>query len=406
MYALMTAVGIFPKASNCIKVPKNNYKLEIQGGGGFKLILPFDGNKFSITPFTRNLTNSPPVRTYAEYADDQGNPTEITININSLASPSWSFRMSPVSVVLDYAPFDKLTRIVGNLEGHNGVKTKIVQEENKSPRIVFGSVLSPIQEIVTILRDLGLPSPITMDFGNAGSDNKKFKLGFQLKLKLLGKDGIEIGCGKLKAALGLAASFSVPTFNRLKGDVFFTTSLSGDLQTAVIPKLVYAGGFFKFEIGFAPADLGEIREKHESAIKLAVGLIGSVGSKELIPRVLGIEGEVKRGIFMKIIGGSIKPGLLVGGSVTVILLNIKKGALGISFELEAQGTLYRSPDNENKMILDATATIALSINLAFFLEIEIGYEAPFKEEFDARYVGALTAAVLLVPPAGGVMVPI
>jgi hypothetical protein len=388
MYALMTAVGIFPKASNCIPIPTNNFALETQAGGGFKLVLPFPDNKFAVTPFTRNIANSPPVRTYAEYADDRGNQTEITIKIDSLASPVWSIKMSPVSVVLDFDPFDKLMRTVGAIEGQAGVPTQL-----SNPSIVYGSVLSPLQEIITILKDFGLPIPMQVSMSNAGSDNKKYKLTTSLAFK---KKDIDTGFGKLD--LKFVSKFKVGLGRTSPLDPFylkFVVKASGGLQQVIPPfaRLIYAGGLLELEIG-----ISDDGQKTKPSIKFAAGVVGSVGG-DIIPKLVKLEATVKRGYFIAFEDKTIKPGVLlgIGGKAGVLDLgDIGFGSLiGIGFEAEAKGTIARLP---NDMIeLKAGLTLAINISLAWVFNIETELETEYKEELPLDVVAGLGVAMALSP---------
>ena len=386
MYSLMTAVGIFPKASNCIPVPTSNYALEIQAGGGFKLVLPFADNKFPVTPFTltRNLTNSPPVKTYAEYADDQGKQTEVTIKIDSLASPVWSLKMSPVSVVLDYDPFDKLMRTVGTVEGQSGVPTQL-----SNPSIVYGSVLSPIQEIITILKDFGLPIPMPLVMSNAGSDNKKYKLTTSLSFK---KKGIDTGFGKLN--LKFVSKFKVGLGRQSALDPFyikFVAKASGDIQQAIIPKLVYGGGLLELEIG-----ISDDGQKTKPSIKLAAGVVGSVGG-DIIPKLVKLEATIKRGYFIAFEDKTIKPGVLLSISGEARVLDLGGFGLGsligIGIEAEAKGTIARLSDD--MVELKAGLTLAIHISLAWIFDIETELETEYKEELPLAVVAGLGVALAL-----------
>jgi hypothetical protein len=384
MYALMTAVGIFPKASNCIPVPTSSFALETQAGGGFKLVLPFTDNKFAVTPFTRNLTNSPPVRTYAEYADDRGNQTEITIKIDSLASPVWSIKMSPVSVVLNFDPFDRLMRTVGAIEGQSGVPTQL-----SNPSIVYGSVLSPLQEIITILKDFGLPIPMQVSMSNAGSDNKRFKLTTSLGFK---KKGIDTGFGKLN--LKFVSKFKVGLGRQSAQDSFyikFVAKASGDLQQAIIPKLVYGGGLLELEIG-----VSDDGQKTKPSIKLAAGVVGSVGG-DIVKNLVKLEATIKRGYFIAFEDKTIKPGVLlsISGEASVLDLgDFGLGSLiGIGIEAEAKGTIARLPDD--MVELKAGLTLAINISLAWVFEIETELETEYKEELPLAVVAGLGAALAL-----------
>ena len=388
MYALMTAVGIFPKASNCISVPTSNYGLEIQTGGGFKLALPFVDNKFAITPFTRNLTNSPPVRTYAEYADDRGRPTEVTIDIDSLASPGWSLKMSPVSVVLDFDPFDNLMRIVGNIEGQSGVPTQI-----SNPSIVYGSVLSPAQELITILKDFGLPIPMPVSMSNAGSDNKKYKLVAQMNFGKLGS--IATGVGKLKIKLKLKLKLETPRsplHSKIKDKIAFSVKVSGEFQQEILPpKLLFGGGLFQLEIG-----VSDDGDKVKPSIELAAGIVGSVGG-DVIPKLVKLEATVKRGYFLAFEDKTLKPGVLlgIGGQAGVLDFDdLGLGSLiGIGFEAEAKGSIGRIADD--KVELKAEITIAFSVCVAWMFEISSEIETEYKEELPLEVVAGLGVALAL-----------
>jgi hypothetical protein len=389
MYSLMTAVGIFPKASNCIPVPTSNYALEIQAGGGFKLVLPFADNKFPVTPFTltRNLTNSPPVKTYAEYADDQGKQTEVTINIDSLASPGWSLKMSPVSVVLDFDPFDKLMRIVGTVEGQSGVPTQL-----SNPSIVYGSALSPLQDLITILKDFGLPIPMPVLMSNAGSDNKKYKFAAQVSFGAL--EPIDTGFGKLKIKFKLKLKLETPRsplYSQIKDKITCVVKVRGELQQAFPPPpLLYAGGLFELEIG-----VSDDGNTVKPSVEFAAGIVGSVGGNILFGLVK-LEATVKRGYFLAFENELLpKPGVLLGIGGQAGVADFGKlglgSVIGISFEAEAKGSVGRISDDTVQ--LKAEITIAFSICVAVFFEISSEIETEYKEDLPLLVAIGLGAAL-------------
>jgi hypothetical protein len=294
VYALAGGVSLFPREDLCIALPAN-CSLQIPAPAQLRLVIPPQGDappdSFIVgAPSERIVTavNSS-LTVHVVYADENASKSVVTWKIDSTADPDWSFSMGPVSVLGDLGSFLGLMRVVGTLSARSGSATQLI-----NPRLVFGGAMAPVQDIINILTAIGIP--IALSFALT-STTLKIQSGAILKIPpsvpkppktdVVGDAYIDTGAGKLKGELrtgfGNAAEPGDKLFASFENwRLYF--ELSGALQVAIIAKVLYVGGAFKFQI--------EGRANQPTEITIMAGVLFGVGG-DLIKDVLSAQGSAQ-----------------------------------------------------------------------------------------------------------------
>jgi hypothetical protein len=368
VYALAGGVSQFPREDLCISMPAN-CSLQIPAPAQLRLVIPpqagAPADSFIVgAPAERIVTavNSS-LTVHAVYADENASKTVVTWKIDSTTTPDWSFSMGPVSVLGDLDSFLGLMRVVATLATQSGGAPQLV-----NPRLIFGGALSPVQSIINILTEIGLPIPFTFALT---SSVRKIQSGVILKIPPpVPKPGggvdeghIDIGAGKLKGELrtgfGNAAQSGDNLFTALENwRLYF--ELSGDLQVAIIPKILFAGGAFKFKV--------EGQSNQPTQITIVAGVIISVGG-DLITDVLKAEGSAMYGYVVLIKGSQVGFGI-------DIELKISASVLEGLAEVEVSGEFMAVADR----ISGDTVHVSGQVSLGF--EVTLGWV--FNESFEVE----------------------
>ena len=103
----------------------------------------------------------------------------------------------------------------------------------------------------------------------------------QLRLPKQANERIDIGVGKFQAASRSGAS-SRPR-SAARRAAASTVEMRGDVQQAIIPPVLFAGGQFRFVL--------EIAEDGKPLIELGVGTVASIGG-DLIKNLIEVEATV------------------------------------------------------------------------------------------------------------------
>jgi hypothetical protein len=160
-FALATATGLFPRIDACIPFPDANYSLAIGAGGNFTLQpAPFS---FTTPVLKRVLRQSTTVRSIAYTADENNNPSVVTIGIDTAAADPWLVNITNLSLATESGTIGEVTRVVGTIDSKAGAATQLADS-----RLVFGPPMKPAAALISFLENFGpLPPPgvaMTNDF--------------------------------------------------------------------------------------------------------------------------------------------------------------------------------------------------------------------------------------------------
>jgi hypothetical protein len=157
-FALMGATSVCPRQDSCLTFPNANYALQIGGSGEFTLAnVPAS---FAPSIPSRSLATQSAGAIGFEYADDTGTPAQISA---AISPTSWSVGLQGINVRVDIGPFTGIMRTVGNVNASSAGGVAF-----NNGKLVLGSVLQPLQDLLSFLAQLGLPNPLTLAFSNSG----------------------------------------------------------------------------------------------------------------------------------------------------------------------------------------------------------------------------------------------
>ena len=360
-FALMEATGVCPRQDACLAFPNANYSLQISGAGAFTLAGvpdPFPPNLGG-----RTLASGTSATIGFEYADEAGSPCQASVAIQPNA---WSIGLKGVNVRLDMTPFHGLMRTVGDVLADSASGATLA-----NPKLVLGSVLTPLQDILTFLEMLGLPNPFALAFSNSGwTESKKYKLkaGLQLNLPMKKSEGapfdiptdtpfgtFEIG---LKLGFGNAAS-SEGVLLTASSQWLAYLSFKGVLQAPVFPA-VKVGGLvvFKMEADFPSGSIAE-----QEKLTFQLGVVVTAGG-DLIPGVVQLKAQVAFAVTLVIVT-TLPSSIGIGvGLILYASGQVLSGLVGISFTAEADGLYITSPKE-----IQATFDIQVDVSICWFLDV-------------------------------------
>ncbi|MGA8383361.1 MAG: hypothetical protein WB710_19735 [Stellaceae bacterium] len=367
-FALLDATGICPRQDACLAFPNANYLLEISGNGAFTLTnVPAP---FPPTLTSRTLASSTAATIAFEYADAGGTPSQISVSITPSA---WSVGIEGVNVRLDFTPFSGLMRTVGDLLATSDSGVNLA-----NAKLVLGSVLQPLQDLLKFLEELGLPDPLSTVFSNAGwTESRKYKLKAGLQFGLPSPllpaltPLLDTPLGSLtimlKTGVGNTASSAGALLTSSAQWIFYFT-FAGNVQVPVFP-LVKAGGLvgFGLEVDF-PAGTTPQSEK----LTFQLGVIISVGG-DIVPGVLKLQASVAFAFKLVVVlsgstSVSVGVGLILSGSGQIL-----DGLVGISFTAEADGLITVTTPRA----VQATFDIQVDVSLCWFLDVNFDVQTQY-----------------------------
>jgi hypothetical protein len=359
-FALMGATSVCPRQDACLTFPNANYMLQIGGAGAFTLAnVPAT---FAPSVARRTLATSSAGTIGFEYADANG--TQATVSV-AISPNNWSVGLQGVNVRLDINPFDGLMRTVGNYAAANGTGVAF-----QNGQLVLGSILQPLQDLLSFLEELGLPDPLTMSYSNAGSSSSnKYKLkaglGFELPSPLLPALtpllNTPVGTVHLllKTGFGNTTSSSGASGTATTQWTFYFT-FSGDVQVPVFA-LVKAGGLIGFGITI---DFPAGTKPQSEQLSFTLGVIITVGG-DIIPDVLKVQASVSFA-FMLVVTIKTSASIAVGVQLVISAQGqILGGLVGISFTAEADGLVTVTAPRS----VQATFEVSMDVQLCWVLSV-------------------------------------
>jgi hypothetical protein len=372
-FALMNATGICPRQAACLAFPDAGYQLQVSGAGAFTLAgVPAT---FAPSQGSRVLAAGSAGTIAFEYADQGGAPARVAVAISPTA---WSVQVNGASVRLDMTPFDAIMRTVGNFQASSGGGVAF-----RDTRLVLGSVLQPLEDLLTFLEELGLPDPLSTSFSNAGwtqTRSYKLKAGLQFALPspLLPAltPLLNTPLGSLTLAVKTGFGNTVSSSGALFGSSaqwLFYFNFNGTVQVAVLPPLpAKAGGLVAFglEVGF-PA--GTVKQSEK--LSFSLGVIVTVGG-DIVPGVLKLQASVAFAFKLAVgitSGGpasvTVGVGLILSGSGQIL-----SGLVGISFTAEADGLITVTAPRS----VTASFDISVDVSLCWFLDVSFDVQTQYK----------------------------
>jgi hypothetical protein len=175
-FVLATAVGLFPKPDGCIPFPDAAYGLVIGAGGNFTL--QRGSPNFTTAPIKRVIREAQASRAVAYCADEHGNPSVVTLVIDTAAVVPWSLSITNLSVASESGSLGEVTRIVGTVSGSAAAPTNLTDS-----RFVFGPCLQPVAALVSFLEKFSPLPPLIVSMSNPWQLQVGLKFDFEKLLE-------------------------------------------------------------------------------------------------------------------------------------------------------------------------------------------------------------------------------
>jgi hypothetical protein len=173
-YVLSTAVGPFPRVDACSVQLSAGFALEIAADGNFKLQLPTP--EYTIVASQLTLQDAQSARTVVHYADENNNPSVVSVSIDTAAAVPWTVGISNLSIATESGSLGEVTRVVGTLNAAANAPTQLA-----NGRFVLGPPLKPVQSVVSFLENFGPLPPPSVALSNGWSWSLKAGLDIDLK---------------------------------------------------------------------------------------------------------------------------------------------------------------------------------------------------------------------------------
>ena len=235
------------------------------------------------------------------------------------------------------------------------------------PTVVFGTALDQLKKIVDALGrfvDLGFKVDVDVSAGSGPTPSFIVALSMRLRLPEAPGTRVDIGMGKFRGEFDLRGRLQAAPNGITSGEL--GVELSGDLQQAIIPPALFAGGQFRF--------VARIDDKGKPVIELGFGTAASVGGA-LIKGLLELEATVRYGYTL--VPETLKPGVMLGIEARAKLL---AGLIGFSFRADAMARIERlDPDNKTVTIW-AEIRVAATVQIAVLIEEEIDFRTQFQQK--------------------------
>jgi hypothetical protein len=173
-YAMGTSIGPFPRLETCIRFNNADYQLFIDTSGNLRLQLEPNSSSTSFTPAMarRILLESETSRSVAFTGDENGNPSQVTIVIDTASHIPWSLEIANVSLISEIPSMgegnadpraSEISRLVGTVRSAANLKTEITDK----PRVVFGPALKPVKDALAFFEQFGPLIPMTISMTNS-----------------------------------------------------------------------------------------------------------------------------------------------------------------------------------------------------------------------------------------------
>jgi hypothetical protein len=193
---------------------------------------------------------------------------------------------------------------------------------------------------------------------------------------------IDIGVGKFQGRFEVRGELEAALSGATRGRL--AVEMRGDVQQAIIPPVLFAGGQFLFVV--------EIDDDGRPQVQLGLGTAASIGG-DLIKNLIELEATVRYGYTL--IPKTLQPGVMLGLEVRAKLL---AGLLGLSFGADAMARIQRIDGDQHSVTIWAEIRAAASVQVAWLLkeerEIRTQFEQKLPLEAFALVAGANPLAVL------------
>ncbi len=153
-FGLAGAAGLFPPAQRTIPFPSADWTLRVGATGDYRLELP--AHTFPAGVGRRTLRQAGSVRSDIDYG-----PATVTYEVDTAAPVPWRFRLDRVGKIMNSTDLGDVIRLDTDIVAQAGAATILA-----APRLRLGGALTVVEDLLTILDDLGITGALRADMTN------------------------------------------------------------------------------------------------------------------------------------------------------------------------------------------------------------------------------------------------
>lgn len=236
------------------------------------------------------------------------------------------------------------------------------------PSLRFGKPLQDLKDIINALdKFIALPFDVDVDVsaGNGPSPSFIVRLRLRLRIPSTLNERIDIGVGKFHGVFEMLGELEAALNGNTRGKL--SLEFSGDVQQAILPPVLYAGGAFRFVLS--------VSDNGPPLVELGLGTTVSIGGA-LIKNLVELEATVRYGYML--VPQTLQPGVMLGLDARAKLLG---GLLGLSFCADAMARIQRlNLNGDNTITLWCELRVAATVQVAWFLKEDKELRTQFEQE--------------------------
>ena len=297
----------------------------------------------------------------------------------------WKVDSVKQTLFLDLLGFAKLLSVRGEWLTESSGARKFAH-----PEMELSGALEPVKDILELLKNLRLPFDLDFSLRTEGAGTLALEATMAGHLAEPDGSRIDTGMGKLGGSLRLGVVIRASISNGVQGYAYL--EISGDLQQAIIPGLLYAGGHLRFRAG--------VFDNGDTQLEMTAGTVGSIGG-DLIKGLIEVEGTVKYGYTLVVPNNNleqIRIGVVLGMEVRAVLLS---GLLGIKFGWEGGALMSLNPPKTH-VLITAHVSASASVTAAWVFKARRSITVEYTAEVPRGVVlGVLAVTTFGVGPAAG-----
>ena len=378
--ALVHASGLFPRSAFVLQ-GQDAPLFDISAANDWKLKNP----NFRFLPPLPDVASGAAWGLQRTFDKLAGALPPFTLNIDSaLPDLAWKMAQPAEKMVLSVPVLGELLSIDSSFAALSGAAAGLFK-----PAITFGPALDELKKIVNSLGAfIMLPAGmvVNVDVDVVPGPSPSFSVHLNLKFSIGGgPDGrIEIGVGKFFGEFELDARLEAALNGKTQGRLLLV--FQGDVQQAILPPVLYAGGMFRFAI--------EVKDGGPPVIEMGLGTATSIGG-DLIPGLVALEATVKYGYML--IPQTLQPGVMLSIDARAQLAG---GLLSLCFSADALARIERFNREDKTVTIFAQLRVAGRVQVAVFLEESFEFQTQFEQRVPlgplliAANVNPLAAAVI------------
>ena len=141
---LATATGLFPRQADAIPFPSADYALEARADGSWRLNAP---SSFPAGVGRRTIRTAGTVKSDLDYT-----AAEVSYTLDTADPVPWRFALRDATKIMAHTGMGDLVTVVADIDAESGRPTRF-----QDPQLRLGGSFEIVEDLLTILKDLGIP---------------------------------------------------------------------------------------------------------------------------------------------------------------------------------------------------------------------------------------------------------